>query len=206
MATSPANASSADRREVAEAALEFLISEAVEWVHRSTALQQAAAAKALGDTPVQAQVPSPATPGPGSPPAGENDREGAYYKLENMGYRVGVSIVERITRDRPRFADNLDVVKFICKDFWVAIFKKQIDNLKTNHRGVYVLTDNNFRWFLRMSTEGGAAETSRQAFPYLAFPCGLIRGALANLGVASVVIAEVTNIPQCTFQIKIAKS
>ncbi|KAI8814923.1 NO signaling/Golgi transport ligand-binding domain-containing protein [Cladochytrium replicatum] len=206
MATSPSNASS-DHREVAEAALEFLISEAVDWVHRAIAQRQAAAAKALGDAPVQVQVPSPpATPASGSPPSGEKDREGAYYMLENMGYRVGVSIVERITWDRPRFADNLEVVKFICKDFWVAIFKKQIDNLKTNHRGVYVLTDNSFRWFLRMSTEGGAAETSRRAFPYLAFPCGLIRGALANLGVASVVIAEVTNIPQCTFQIKITKS
>lgn len=40
----------------------------------------------------------------------------------------------RITKDRPRFLDNLDVVKFICKDFWIALFKKQIDNLKTNHR------------------------------------------------------------------------
>ena len=33
--------------------------------------------------------------------------------------------------------DNLDVVKFICKDFWIAVFKKQIDNLKTNHRVRY---------------------------------------------------------------------
>jgi hypothetical protein len=26
------------------------------------------------------------------------------------------------------------VVKFICKDLWVIMFKKQVDNLKTNHR------------------------------------------------------------------------
>lgn len=36
--------------------------------------------------------------------------------------------------DRPRFTDNLDAIKFICKDFWSELFKKQIDNLKTNHR------------------------------------------------------------------------
>lgn len=30
--------------------------------------------------------------------------------------------------------EPLDVIKFICKDFWIAIFKKQIDKLQTNHR------------------------------------------------------------------------
>ena len=33
----------------------------------------------------------------------------------------------------------------------MLVFRKQIDNLKTNHRGVYVLTDNSFRPFSRMS-------------------------------------------------------
>jgi len=136
----------------------------------------------------------------------ETDKEAVYYKLELLGYHVGQSLVERFTRDRQRFGDTLDVVKFICKDLWSIIFKKQIDNLKTNHRGVYVLQDNNFRWFLRMSTEGGGADAAKKATPYLWFPCGLIRGALANLGVVSVVIAESASLPQCTFQIKIAKS
>lgn len=36
--------------------------------------------------------------------------------------------------ERPRFADHLEAIKFICKDFWTEVFKKQIDNLKTNHR------------------------------------------------------------------------
>ena len=34
-------------------------------------------------------------------------------------------------------------------------------------------------------------------FQYLAFPCGLIRGALANLGVVCIVTAEVTMMPAC---------
>jgi len=33
-----------------------------------------------------------------------------------------------------RFTDNLDVVKFVCKEVWMFLFKKQVDNLKTNHR------------------------------------------------------------------------
>ena len=32
---------------------------------------------------------------------------------------------------------------------------------------------------------------------YLAFPCGLIRGALTNLGILSIVTAEVTAMPAC---------
>ncbi|KAM4119354.1 hypothetical protein ACJW30_03G052300 [Castanea mollissima] len=36
--------------------------------------------------------------------------------------------------ERPHFSDHLEAIKFICKDFWSELFKKQIDNLKTNHR------------------------------------------------------------------------
>ena len=40
----------------------------------------------------------------------------------------------RFSRDRPRFNDTLDVIKFLCKDLWQLVFRKQVDNLKTNHR------------------------------------------------------------------------
>ena len=30
--------------------------------------------------------------------------------------------------------DALEVIKFMCKEFWIAAFKKQVDNLRTNHR------------------------------------------------------------------------
>ena len=26
------------------------------------------------------------------------------------------------------------MIKFLCKDLWTILFRKQIDNLKTNHR------------------------------------------------------------------------
>jgi hypothetical protein len=75
-----------------------------------------------------------------------------------------------------------------------------------------------------MSTDVGGADSAKKAMPvsgiyrerengcswysileYVWFPCGIIRGALASLGVPSVVVAETSNLPQCTFQIKIAK-
>ena len=47
--------------------------------------------------------------------------------------------------ERPRFSDHLEAIKFICKDFWSELFKKQIDNLKTNHRvSSNILTDYNY--------------------------------------------------------------
>jgi len=40
----------------------------------------------------------------------------------------------RLIKDRPRFTDTLDTIKFICKEVWVAVWDKQVDNLRTNHR------------------------------------------------------------------------
>nr|XP_033484710.1 trafficking protein particle complex subunit 6b isoform X3 [Epinephelus lanceolatus] len=97
---------------------------------------------------------------------GETENGRNIAKLENMGFRVGQGLIERLTKDTARFKDELDIMKFICKDFWTCVFKKQIDNLRTNHQ-------------------------------YLAFTCGLVRGALSNLGVKSIVTAEVSVMPAC---------
>lgn len=63
------------------------------------------------------------------------------------------------------------MIKFLCKDLWTLLFKKQIDNLKTNHRGVYVLTDNLFRPLSRMSTDAGgqAVVRAQPVSPFI--PC-----------------------------------
>ncbi|AQK43355.1 Transport protein particle component, Bet3 containing protein [Zea mays] len=58
----------------------------------------------------------------------------AARRIEAIGFQVGHQLSERYTMERPRFSDHLEAIKFICKDFWSELFKKQIDNLKTNHR------------------------------------------------------------------------
>ncbi|KAF8471941.1 transport protein particle component [Kalaharituber pfeilii] len=131
----------------------------------------------------------------------EEEREAVFYRLEMLGYRVGQGLAERFSRDRARMNDTLDVIKFCCKDLWTIVFRKQIDNLKTNHRGVYVLTDNTFRPFARMSTVTGGGAVQR-AQPFLWFPCGIIRGALANMGVNASVQAETTELPSAIFKIE----
>ncbi len=64
----------------------------------------------------------------------DEERDAVFFRLETLGYRVGQGLVERFSRDRPRFTDTLDVIKFLCKDLWTLVFRKQVDNLKTNHR------------------------------------------------------------------------
>ncbi|CAK9143111.1 unnamed protein product [Ilex paraguariensis] len=113
--------------------------------------------------------------------------------------------------ERPRFSDHLEAIKFICKDFWSELFKKQIDNLKTNHRGTFVLQDNKFRWLARMSVDPSPENSASSQDPsavaenkitqvtglHLYFPCGIIRGALSNLGIPCAVSADISNLPAC---------
>ena len=47
----------------------------------------------------------------------------ATSKLELLGYNAGYRLIERLAKDYPKFKDELDLLKFICKDFWVAIFR-----------------------------------------------------------------------------------
>ncbi len=147
--------------------------------------------------------------GGGGPAAAVKTGEG----LESMGFQVGCQLGERYSKHRARFDDTLDTVKFLCKEFWTEVFRKQIDNLKTNHRGVFVLYDSKFRWLRLASVEkagggqqGQAASQSTATADLLRFPCGLIRGALFTLGIKAAVSADVASaLPACSFTVKIAQ-
>jgi Transport protein particle (TRAPP) complex subunit len=197
----PYNSSDPSARFLSASCLDFLLIELVPMAYRVTNdLEQAAREKELSSSSNTSSNPTPIPgngvegevknggwrierdfhalenePGaPGSVMDEEEEREAVFWRLERIGYRVGQGLVERFSKDRPRFNDTLDVIKFLCKDLWTLVFRKQVDNLKTNHRvgslspgrgtgvianegmalqGVYVLTDNSFRPFARMSAE-----------------------------------------------------
>ncbi|KAF2151137.1 trafficking protein particle complex subunit 6A [Myriangium duriaei CBS 260.36] len=168
---------------------------------------------------------SDAKPGPSStiatttaPAATEADededdtaREAVFHRLDGQGYRVGQALAERFSPLTPRPSTPLDAIKFICKDLWTYLYKKQIDNLKTNHRGTFVLTDARFAPIARVSvdTRAGpkALETAlRQAQPFLWWHCGVVRGALAALGVEVAVNAETQELPVAVFQVRVVGS
>ncbi|KAF9467003.1 NO signaling/Golgi transport ligand-binding domain-containing protein [Collybia nuda] len=144
------------------------------------------------------------TRGSGRTPLDEEE-EAVRVRLESIGLHVGANFTERLCRDKSLFSETLDAIKFICKDIWAACWDKQVDNLRTNHRGVYVLQDNSFKPISRLSSWEGRAEAVKQAKLYVAMPAGIIRGALSRLGFHGVVVPEVTSLPQCTFQVKLPK-
>lgn len=133
----------------------------------------------------------------------------AAASIEAIGFRVGRQLVERYTQNRPRLGEHLDVIKFICKEFWADLFGKTVDNLRTNHRGTFVLKDNNFRWVTRLSanqqTPGMPAQpaVTELAKDFLVLPCAIVRGALCHLGVECSVSAESTALPACDFTINL---
>nr|XP_031314700.1 NTPase KAP family P-loop domain-containing protein 1 isoform X8 [Camelus dromedarius] len=112
--------------------------------------------------------------------------------LEGMGFRVGQALGERLPRETLAFREELDVLKFLCKDLWVAVFQKQMDSLRTNHQGTYVLQDNSFPLLVRMAS---GQQYLEEAPKFLAFTCGLLRGALSTLGIKSLVTASVAALP-----------
>ncbi|XP_050293995.1 trafficking protein particle complex subunit 6b [Anthonomus grandis grandis] len=138
--------------------------------------------------------------------ADEKDKEKKDEDLSNLeyiGFSTGYRIIERLTKEMARFKEELDTMKFICTDFWSAVYKKQIDNLRTNHQGVYVLQDNSFRFLSRMSSGKQYLELAPQ---YVTFTCGVIRGSLANLNIQCLVTAEVQSLPSVKFHIQVQRS
>ena len=158
---------------VAECLFEFLLAEAVK-------LEDSERSKRFPIVPGEAQPSRP----------------------ELHGFEVGYRFLERAAHARVLATDHLEAIKFICKDVWNEIFGKQIDKLQTNHRGVFVLKDYTFRWLTRVSSSDEAKMKDATA-NILQFPCGVLRGALANLGIVATVSAEYSTLPNCSFSIRI---
>ncbi|KAM9855119.1 trafficking protein particle complex subunit 6b isoform 1-T1 [Aulostomus maculatus] len=124
---------------------------------------------------------------------GETENGRNITKLENMGFRVGQGLIERLTKDTARFKDELDIMKFICKDFWTCVFKKQIDNLRTNHQGIYVLQDNRFRLLSQLSAGKQYLEDAPKG-PQVQLTCGFLQA--QTRACPSGVIATTNHTPQ----------
>lgn len=181
---------------VSDPAMEFLLTEVLRWVEKSCQKQ-------AKDEDEESHIFA---------------AEMAASKLERMGYSVGYRLCERLAQNKTFgaaaagkdpaqavAASQLEAVKFLCKEFWMEVFRKQIDKLQTNHRGVFVLKDMDLRWLTRLPPNQESARVA--AIQMLAFPCGLVRGALANLGIPAVVscdfLADGANMSACSFNIKI---
>ena len=129
-----------------------------------------------------------------------------HAQLSAIGYDVGYRFIERTAQQRLLKIEPLEIIKFVCREFWMDVFGKHIDKLQTNHRGVFVLKDSSFQWIARLRS-GRGEDSLEMLRAFLAFPCGLIRGALANLGFEASVAGEVdtSNAKQsASFHIRLA--
>ncbi|XP_035868981.1 trafficking protein particle complex subunit 6A isoform X1 [Phyllostomus discolor] len=143
------------------------------------------------------------------PDPGPGEQKMNLLVLESMGFRVGQALGERLPRETLALREELDVLKFLCKDLWVAVFQKQMDSLRTNHQallcpqGTYVLQDSSFPLLVRMAS---GLQYVEEAPKFLAFTCGLLRGTLSTLGIKSLVTASVAALPACRFQVVVQRS
>lgn len=127
-------------------------------------------------------------------------------KLELLGYKLGIKLNEltlfklndQFSKNHEELLSLLDIMKFISKDVWKLLFKKQISNLRTNHRGTFVLVDANFKLIENFDLN---ENTMNMINYYLSYVNGVIKGTLKSFGVDSVVSNEV-NFPLVTFNIE----
>lgn len=98
--------------------------------------------------------------------------------------RTGYILTSTLTLPLPKLS-TLDALKFISSTLWPALFSHPITSLKTNHRGLYLLTDDQ------------CVVGKRD----LVGVCSIVKGSLANLGIAATVSATSTNYPICEFPI-----
>ena len=139
---------------------------------------------------------------------------------------------ERLARDRERLSDALDVMKFICREFWTDVFRKvggaacararaalgasaapplTIRARRPPPQPVDKLQTNNKGTFLLQDLNfrwakyisGTAAdEPGAVALKFTVFCCGLLRGALAAFDLNMVVHVDVSALPKAVFQVR----
>lgn len=140
--------------------------------------------------------------------------------LYKMGEDVGIRLVEKLPRDRKErrqgldgsfdseYAESkvcvtdIDRIKFICKDFWqiTTPSRKSMDKLRSDRSGTWHLIVKEFAPISHFSGMTSAADAAMLE-PYVWMTCGMIQGALNNLGLATSVTGEVMW-PGCTFHVK----
>ena len=103
---------------------------------------------------------------------------------------VSALALRRLALEKEHFGPTTNIIKFLCRDIWTAVFGSSIERLQTNNFGMYVLHHSSHSPLLTLSSPEGDTDTA--ALAHLLFPCGLIKGFLGAFGVDASVDARVT--------------
>ncbi|KAM9926970.1 hypothetical protein OXX59_002853 [Metschnikowia pulcherrima] len=131
--------------------------------------------------------------------------EDVQLRVEGYGYDLGLRLTEVLmykAATKSKIVDVLEIMKFICRDVWRCLYGKQMDNLRTNHRGTFVLIDNKYKVIAGFSSENGKADVVAKARTYTYLPCGIIRGILSSFGIDAYVSADNSQFPAVSFNIQ----
>ncbi|KAM9925316.1 hypothetical protein OXX80_010946 [Metschnikowia pulcherrima] len=131
--------------------------------------------------------------------------EDVQLRVEGYGYDLGLRLTEALmykAATKSKIVDVLEIMKFICRDVWRCLYGKQMDNLRTNHRGTFVLIDNKYKVTAGFSSENGKADVVAKARTYTYLPCGIIRGILSSFGIDAYVSADNSQFPAVSFNIQ----
>lgn len=118
----------------------------------------------------------------------EETKQRILERLRATGFQIGNKVTELLVfSNNPNLVfknmDLLSVMKFICRDVWKQMYGKQIDNLKTNHRGTFYLLDYEYRPIQAFAVDDKSTEEELAMIkPFLEIPVGIIRGVLSSLG------------------------
>lgn len=134
------------------------------------------------------------------------DSDDVTVRIEGYGFDMGMRMSELLMfkSANHKMVDILDIMKFVCRDVWKVLCGKQMSNLRTNHRGTFVLVDSSYKLIESMLSDRGSADTVAKCRNHLWFPCGVIRGILMSFGIEADVSAEVNQFPSVTFNIQTA--
>ncbi|KAM9906406.1 hypothetical protein OXX69_006814 [Metschnikowia pulcherrima] len=137
--------------------------------------------------------------------SGSLNSEDVQLRVEGYGYDLGIRLTEVLmykAATKSKIVDVLEIMKFICRDVWRCLYGKQMDNLRTNHRGTFVLIDNKYKVTAGFSSENGKADVVAKARTYTYLPCGIIRGILSSFGIDAYVSADNSQFPAVSFNIQ----
>lgn len=187
--------------------LDLLLNEIVPLAIRTTEEQSKPINQALDDKTSQLSLEQPLAGGVEIFDSEFLNSEDVNYKIEQYGFSIGLRMAEILIYNNSnneilKNLELLNIMKFVCRDVWKLVYGKQMDNLRTNHRGTFVLIDNSFKNFNRLDSPIDFNDTINKSKPYLWIPAGIIRGVLKSFGVESLVTPEITKFPSVSFNIQ----
>ncbi len=92
---------------------------------------------------------------------------------------------------RTLFKESIDYIKYIAVDVWSYVFRTAVEKVKTEYGGKHDLYVKPFEWIAGLSNHDlRSKEYLDKLKLYLTYICGILRGALAAMGLESQVDAE----------------